>query len=190
MARGVIPPGFVDSIALNLYHDGSEGIQVGTGRGGGAIVTKGCVCAQAQQKMSHHHQNRGIVGGSGGVASAEAAVRTTVPPLPPLPPLPPQSVSRQCLLVHLVSPPRLSSLGMRMCTEAALSLPKPSPHRATLTTRLASCAPSSACASTRTAGCPSAAPCSAPPTTPSSCPCRGGEIEPRAGAVARPVWCG
>lgn len=25
----VLPPGFVDSIALNMYHDGSEGIQVG-----------------------------------------------------------------------------------------------------------------------------------------------------------------
>ena len=25
---GVMPRGFVDSVALNLYHDGSEGIQV------------------------------------------------------------------------------------------------------------------------------------------------------------------
>lgn len=25
----VLAPGFVDSIALNMYHDGSEGIQVG-----------------------------------------------------------------------------------------------------------------------------------------------------------------
>lgn len=28
VGSGVIPRGFVDSIALNLYHDGSEGIQV------------------------------------------------------------------------------------------------------------------------------------------------------------------
>ena len=25
---GMVAPGFVDSIALNMYHDGSEGIQV------------------------------------------------------------------------------------------------------------------------------------------------------------------
>ena len=28
---GLVAPGFVDSIALNQYHDGSEGIQVGEG---------------------------------------------------------------------------------------------------------------------------------------------------------------
>lgn len=31
VAAGVVDPGFVDSIALNMYHDGSEGIQVGLG---------------------------------------------------------------------------------------------------------------------------------------------------------------
>lgn len=29
VAAGVVEAGFVDSIALNMYHDGSEGIQVG-----------------------------------------------------------------------------------------------------------------------------------------------------------------
>lgn len=29
MAAGLLPDGFVDSVALNMYHDGSEGIQVG-----------------------------------------------------------------------------------------------------------------------------------------------------------------
>ena len=32
VGAGLVAPGFVDSIALNQYHDGSEGIQV---RGGG-----------------------------------------------------------------------------------------------------------------------------------------------------------
>lgn len=32
MQAQVLSPGFVDSIALNIYHDGSEGIQVRLGR--------------------------------------------------------------------------------------------------------------------------------------------------------------
>jgi hypothetical protein len=30
VAASLMEPGFVDSIALNMYHDGSEGIQVAT----------------------------------------------------------------------------------------------------------------------------------------------------------------